>query len=762
MEQVAEAAIFSWNWEPAVLFPLLFSLWAYRKGWKRLCALAPSRFPLWRFLCFLSGSLALFLAICSPLDTFGNLLLQVHMVQHLLLTMIVPPLLLLGSPYLPILLGLPRGLVSNVLGPFLSWRILKILGKFLTHPAVCCSLFLSSNILWHIPFFYETALKFPAWHKTEHTCFLWTSLLFWWPVVQPWPSRAYWPRWAIVPYLLIADLQNTVLSAFLSFYDHVLYPTYAIAPRIGGIGALEDQAAAGAIMWVPGSIAFLIPVGLIILQLLSPRRPAISQPTVVIRKSLFDSHFDLLKTPLVGSLLRRKVVRRFLQVTLLMLAILVMIEGWWGPQFGPMNLAGILPWTHWRGLTVIGLLTAGNFFCMACPFTLTRDLARKILPFQRWNWPKRLRAKWIAIGLLILFFWAYEAFNLWNSPRLTAWMIAGYFFLVVLIDVLFKGAAFCKYICPIGQFHFVQSLNSPLQVQVRDPSACASCRTYDCIRGSVIGNKRENRGCELHLFQPHKHGNMDCTFCLDCVHACPKDNVGLVLSPPWKELVLDSRRSGVGRYSRRLDLAVLIVVLTFGAFANAMGMVTPVLQLEDAIRKLCGISSTFPIVTVFYILALLILPIITMSTAVWLSLRLGKLQAGWKQIFSQFAVSLVPIGFGMWLSHFLFHFFTGSHTFIPAFQRIFSDIGLPLLGTPNWSIRSWALPGLVGWELFLLDLGLLAGLFVAWGRSSLPGSGTSRLRTFLPWGMLNLLFYSAGVWIIFQPMEMRGTLLTGA
>jgi len=218
----------------------------------------------------------------------------------------------------------------------------------------------------------------------------------------------------------------------------------------------------------------------------------------------------------------------------------------------------------------------------------------------------------------------------------------------------------------------------------------------------------------------------------------------------------------VGRYSRRLDLAVLIVVLTFGAFANAMGMVTPVLQLEDAIRTLCGISSTFPIVTVFYILALLILPIITMSTAVWLSLRLGKLQAGWKQIFSQFAVSLVPIGFGMWLSHFLFHFFTGSHTFIPAFQRIFSDIGLPLLGTPNWSIRSWALPGLVGWELFLLDLGLLAGLFVAWGRSRLPGSGTSRLRTFLPWGMLNLLFYSAGVWIIFQPMEMRGTLLTGA
>ncbi|QQY08229.1 MAG: cytochrome c oxidase assembly protein [Candidatus Xiphinematobacter sp.] len=761
MEQVAEAAILSWSWEPAVVFPLFFFLLVYRRGWRKLRITAPSRFPLWRFLCFSGGLLILFLAICSPLDTFGNLLLQVHMVQHLLLTMVVPPFLLLGFPYLPILLGLPRRLVSNILGPFLSWKALKTLGKFLTHPTVCCVLFLSSNILWHIPFFYEAALQFPTWHKIEHACFLWTALLFWWPVVQPWPSQARWPRWTMVPYLLVADLQNTILSAFLSFCDHVLYPTYSVAPRIGGISTLEDQAAAGAIMWVPGSIAFLVPVSLIVFQFLSPQRSAASPPTAVVRKSSPKGPFDLLRTPLVGSLLRRKAVRRSLQVTLLMLAILVIVEGWWGPQFGPMNLAGILPWTHWRGLTVMGLLIAGNLFCMACPFTLARDLARRLLPFRRRSWPKRLRAKWIAIGLLALFFWAYEAFSLWDSPKLTAGIIAGYFLLVVLIDVLFKNAAFCKYVCPIGQFHFVQSLNSPLQVQVREPSACASCRTYECIRGdNAMESKRKHRGCELLLFQPHKHGNMDCTFCLDCVQACPKDNVGLIVSSPWKELILDSRRSGVGKYSCRFDLAVLIVVLTFGAFANAMGMVTPVIQWENAMKTSWGFSSTLPIVTAFYILALLVLPIITTSLAVWLSLRLGELQEGWKQIFSQFAVSLVPIGFGMWLAHFLFHFFTASHTFIPAFQRIFSDIGFPLLGTPNWSIRSWAFPGLVGWELFLLDLGLLAGLFVAWGRAGLFGSKTSRLGAFLPWGVLIFLMYLAGVWTLFQPMDMRGTMAT--
>ena len=80
---------------------------------------------------------------------------------------------------------------------------------------------------WHTPALYELALRSSAWHQVEHACFFLTSLIFWWPVVQPWPSRARWPRWAMVPYLLIADLQNTALSAILVFSDRVLYPSYS-------------------------------------------------------------------------------------------------------------------------------------------------------------------------------------------------------------------------------------------------------------------------------------------------------------------------------------------------------------------------------------------------------------------------------------------------------------------------------------------------------------------------------------------------------
>jgi polyferredoxin len=269
----------------------------------------------------------------------------------------------------------------------------------------------------------------------------------------------------------------------------------------------------------------------------------------------------------------------------LFLAGLVIYDGFRGPQAGAMNLAGVLPWIHWRGLVVLALLAAGNVFCMGCPFTLPRTLARCWLP-ARWNWPRRLRNKWPAVLLLVLFFWAYEALALWDRPWWTACLTLGYFAAAFAIDGLFRGASFCKYLCPIGQFNFVQSLASPLEVKARDPAVCASCRTKDCIRG-----RGGIPGCELHLFLPRKAGNMDCTACLDCVHACPHDNVGLIAGLPTAELWHDLPRSGVGRFGRRPDLAALVLVLVFGAFANAAGMVGPITEGQERLALLAGVRS---------------------------------------------------------------------------------------------------------------------------------------------------------------------------
>src|SRR5262245_33935533 len=271
MDPVIENILRSWTFEPWIIISLSLGAIIYLRGCRELNRRLPRRFALWRLIAFQAGLLTLFLALASPLHQLAELLLQFHMIQHLLLMMVVPPLLLLGAPVLPLLRGLPRPVLQHWVGPLFASKRLQRLAHFFTHPLVCLLAFTVSNVAWHLPRLYELALRSEFWHDVQHICFLGTGLLFWWPVVQPWPSRLRWPQWAMIPYLLFADIQNTALSAFLIFSERILYPSYAAVPRLWGISVLDDQAAAGAIMWVPGSLVFLIPVAILAIRWLDSR-----------------------------------------------------------------------------------------------------------------------------------------------------------------------------------------------------------------------------------------------------------------------------------------------------------------------------------------------------------------------------------------------------------------------------------------------------------------------------------------------------------
>jgi cytochrome c oxidase assembly factor CtaG len=185
--------------------------------------------------------------------------------------MVAPPLLWLGAPLLPLWRGLPRGIFRAWSGRLFAWRALADIGQWLVYPPVAWLVYVGSTWAWHTPALYERALASEFWHELQHACLLAAALAFWWPVVQPWPSRSLVPRWAIVLYLILADVQNTILGAWLVFAERLIYPSYATVSSLWGISALNDQAAAGAIMWVPGSIAFLLPIVWIVAQLLSPQ-----------------------------------------------------------------------------------------------------------------------------------------------------------------------------------------------------------------------------------------------------------------------------------------------------------------------------------------------------------------------------------------------------------------------------------------------------------------------------------------------------------
>ena len=218
-----------------------------------------------------AGSRALFIAIASPLEALDDLLLQIHMTQHLLLMLVAPSLLLAGAPAIAIVRGLPPRIAKAIVGPMLRSSTVRRLFAWLTQPLVCWIAFVAATWGWHLPATFQLALRSDGWHVVEHACFFTTALMFWYPVIQPWPSAAQWPRWAMVPYLLLADGQNTILAALFMFSDRLIYPFYASAPRVAGFTPLGDQIVAGAIMWVPGSIFYLVPAALIMFQMLAPQ-----------------------------------------------------------------------------------------------------------------------------------------------------------------------------------------------------------------------------------------------------------------------------------------------------------------------------------------------------------------------------------------------------------------------------------------------------------------------------------------------------------
>ncbi|MBI2807135.1 MAG: FesM [Planctomycetes bacterium] len=476
----------------------------------------------------------------------------------------------------------------------------------------------------------------------------------------------------------------------------------------------------------------------------------------------------MLRLPGVGWFLRQRWARLGMQIPLLLLSVVLVWHGFLGPDLAPKNLATLLTWVHYRGLLVLVLLVAGNFFCMACPFLLPREIARWIFR-PVWNWPVRLRNKWLAVALFVLLLFAYEYFGLWSTPFWTAWLIVAYFAGALVVDALFRHASFCKWVCPIGQFNFLASTLSPLEVAVRDLNQCVECRTKDCICGPPASETAADagrlalpllakRGCELALFQPMKVGNLDCTFCLDCVHACPHDNVGLVTRMPGAELAAEEPRSGLGNPLTRPDLAALAIVFTFGALLNAFGMVSPVYVLQAWLSGVLGTTERAPILAILFAVALIVEPVLLLGLAAWWTRRATGTALSLPRLATRYAYSLVPLGFGVWLAHYAFHFLTGALTVVPVLQNALAEIGWPVLGQPNWEFTGMRSGSVFVLELGFLTLGLVGSWIVAI-RLARKDQPSAPWRAYLSWVVLQSILWAAAIWLLAQPMEMRGTFL---
>jgi len=263
-------------------------------------------------------------------------------------------------------------------------------------------------------------------------------------------------------------------------------------------------------------------------------------------------------------------------------------------------------------------------------------------------------------------------------------------------------------------------------------------------------------------------GNLDCTFCLDCADACPHGNVGILTQPIGMELRTDRWRSSLARLSHRNDVAVLLLVLSAGAIANAAGMTGPVL---DAMARVSAGAGAPRWAGAAAVVVAMLAASFTLTALAAVAPRPVRANAGdsresgsgrvatqgFTAAFSAIAISTVPLGAAVWLVHFAFHFVTSWRTAAPVVVRAANDLGVTT-AEPAWTdaccahAPTWLLPA----NLLALSLGTALSLWTL-SRRMECGRTTSLLRAWLPGAVVIVLLWAAAAWVLFQPMDMRGT-----
>jgi putative membrane protein len=234
----------AWSLHPSVLFGtgLLGALYFYGIGPLRSrLGLGPPASP-WQILSFCAALTVLLASLNGPVhDLSDYYLFSIHMVQHLVLTLVFPPLLLAGVP-------------GWLLRPLLVRRGVLPIARVLTRPWMAALLFSASIIIWHLVPFYDGMMRDHEIHIATHLLFMVTATLMWWPVMSPVRELPRLSPGLAMLYLFLIGLPMQVLGALITFADSILYPWYVPAPRTWGLSPLDDQRLGGLLMWIPGNL----------------------------------------------------------------------------------------------------------------------------------------------------------------------------------------------------------------------------------------------------------------------------------------------------------------------------------------------------------------------------------------------------------------------------------------------------------------------------------------------------------------------------
>lgn len=261
-EATLAVILLSWAWRPEIILTLSLAAIVHLAGrWrlKQRTGRGSALLSPWRTASYLSGLAVIWIALMSPIDVLSGQYFFMHMIQHLLLVMIAPPLLLLADPMPIMLWGLPEGLrleVGRWLRPGSAFRRAA---RVVTAPGLVWLYFVAGVVGWHAPSAYNAALVSDLAHDLEHLSFFIPAMLFWWHVIGAAPHiHPRLSRGARIAYVLAGVPPTAITGIVISFSGELIYTYYETVPRLGAMTALEDQMLGGALMWIPGSMMYIV------------------------------------------------------------------------------------------------------------------------------------------------------------------------------------------------------------------------------------------------------------------------------------------------------------------------------------------------------------------------------------------------------------------------------------------------------------------------------------------------------------------------
>ncbi|MSQ06035.1 MAG: cytochrome c oxidase assembly protein [Dehalococcoidia bacterium] len=255
----------AWSPNPLPAFLVFLAAYLYLKGlrnWER-----PSH-PVnrWQRASFFAGLLAIFIALQSPVDALSDHLFSIHQIQHALLRMIGPLLILLGAPMTPMLRGLPSWALRGGVRPLVGNPRVRRGYELLTNPVCTTTLYVGTLYLFQSPVLHNLALRSDAFHEVMHSAMLFTGMLFWWVVIDPKPHRSRLHYALRILYLGLGVIPNTLLGAFITFNSGLLYEAYGEVEQISRMSLLTDQQMGGLVLWVVGDMMNMMAAGIVMIM----------------------------------------------------------------------------------------------------------------------------------------------------------------------------------------------------------------------------------------------------------------------------------------------------------------------------------------------------------------------------------------------------------------------------------------------------------------------------------------------------------------